>query len=286
MYLAIFAAILAVEQQLAAKRALASQNAEPWPASGPIGRLGAGALVAVFSLTSMFAICNPLQLVQAIRQTLGNLRAKRRALDAPAAPAEDTTSIRYRLPFDGEWCVIGGGITPQTSHSWNVVAQRYAYDFVVVDAERKRHRGAGTRVTDYFCYDRPILAAADGVVVAIESRVGNAPLVGFGVADVFARHFAGNHLIVRHGEGEYGFYAHLVRDSVLVAVGDTVSRGQQLGRCGHTGMSTEPHLHFHVQDRPSFFDSAGVPIVFADLLVDGTQTTAAYIRGGQRVRVS
>jgi hypothetical protein len=48
-------------------------------------------------------------------------------------------------------------------------------------------------------------------------------------------------------------------------------------------MSTEPHLHFHVQDREDFYSSAGVPIVFADLVVDGAPTVAAYIRGGQRV---
>jgi len=286
VYLVIFSAILAVRHQRAVKTAVRTANVTPWPVSGPIRRLGASFLVGVFTLSSILAIFNPWQLVQGIRQAIGNSRAKTRVPGTPTTPAEQTDGTRYRLPFDGEWCPLGGGITPETSHSWDVVAQRYAYDFVILDEHRKRHRGAGTSLTDYFCYDRPILAAADGVVVSVESRIRHAPFVGFGIADVFARHFAGNHVIIRHAENEYGFYAHLVRSSVLVEVGQHVTRGQPIGRCGHTGMSTEPHLHFHVQDRKDFFSSAGVPIVFADLVVDGAPMAAAYIRGGQRVRAT
>jgi murein DD-endopeptidase MepM/ murein hydrolase activator NlpD len=283
VYLAIFAAIAGARYQLAAKAAARAASVTPWPISGPIGKLGGGALVTVFTLSAMLAILNPLQLIQAVRQSIGNSRAKQRAVDTPTEPPERATCTRYRLPFDGEWCVINGGITRDTSHSWGAVAQRYAYDFVIADEHRRRHRGAGTKVSDYYCYDRPILAAADGVVVAAETRIGRSPLVGFGVADALARHFAGNHVVIRHAEGEYGFYAHLVRGSVPLQIGQRVARGQEIGRCGHSGTSTEPHLHFHVQDREDFFSSAGVPVVFADLAVDGITTAAAYIRGGQRV---
>jgi murein DD-endopeptidase MepM/ murein hydrolase activator NlpD len=66
-------------------------------------------------------------------------------------------------------------------------------------------------------------------------------------------------------------------------VGQHVARGEEIGRCGHSGHSTEPHLHFQVQDRADFFSSAGVPVVFEHLAVDGVKTAAAYVRGGQRV---
>lgn len=282
LYLLIFAALTGAHYHYRAKHARGA-GAVTWPVSGPIGRLGDGAFVATFTLSSMFAILNPLQLAQAVRQTVGNARAKPRTPATPAEPAERARGTRYRLPFDGEWHVINGGITPATSHSWGVVAQRFAYDFVVADESRKRHRGSGTKVTDYYCYGRPILAAADGVVVAVESRVGDAPLVGFGVADVFARTFLGNHVVIRHAENEYGLYAHLVRGRVRVEVAERVVSGQEIGRCGHSGLSTEPHLHFQVQDREDFYSSAGVPVVFADVVVDGAETAAAYIRGGQRV---
>lgn len=69
-------------------------------------------------------------------------------------------------------------MTPRTSHSWEVPGQRFALDFVVCDADFRRHSGRGTEVTDYFAYGLSIRAAADGQVVTVENRIGNAPLVG------------------------------------------------------------------------------------------------------------
>ena len=38
-------------------------------------------------------------------------------------------AVQYSLPFEGEWVVINGGVTKETSHSWEIPTQRYAYDF-------------------------------------------------------------------------------------------------------------------------------------------------------------
>lgn len=42
---------------------------------------------------------------------------------------------------------------------------------------------------------------------------------------------------------------------------------QVIAKCGNTGNSSKPHIHFHVQDGPEFFTSAGIPIVFRDICV-------------------
>ena len=47
-----------------------------------------------------------------------------------------------------------------------------------------------------------------------------------------------------------------------VKVGDEVNRGDILGRLGNSGNSTEPHLHAHIVDRPSFLAGQGVPYEF------------------------
>ena|GEM_PF-5168771 len=39
------------------------------------------------------------------------------------------------MPFDGEWYTGNGGVTKNTSHSWEILPQRFAYDFIIVDEE-------------------------------------------------------------------------------------------------------------------------------------------------------
>jgi hypothetical protein len=75
-------------------------------------------------------------------------------------------SVDYRLPFDGEWTVVNGSPEQEYSHSWIYPNQRYAYDFLITDEDaRSKSEGAEPRVGEYYCYDEPVLAPADGVVV-------------------------------------------------------------------------------------------------------------------------
>lgn len=57
--------------------------------------------------------------------------------------------------------------------------------------------------------------------------------------------FAGNLLIVDHGQNIFTIYAHLSRFSVKQ--GQQVAKGQRLGYVGATGRVTGPHLHFAVR---------------------------------------
>lgn len=69
-----------------------------------------------------------------------------------------------------------------------------------------------------------VKAVADGTVVL--------------AADHF---FAGNSVYVDHGDGLVSMNFHL--ESISVKEGDTVKRGQTLGKVGGTGRATGPHLH-------------------------------------------
>jgi len=78
----------------------------------------------------------------------------------------------------------------------------------------------------------PIQAVADGVVVTAETDGA-----------------LGVHIVIEHsvnGQIVRSIYGHMQFGSMMVAVGDTVARGQQIGVVGSTGESTGPHLHFGI----------------------------------------
>jgi len=57
-----------------------------------------------------------------------------------------------------------------------------------------------------------------------------------------------NLVALRHTGGFITWYAHFMANSITVAVGDMVDRGDPLGLVGSSGNSTGPHLHFELND--------------------------------------
>lgn len=51
--------------------------------------------------------------------------------------------------------------------------------------------------------------------------------------------------------------------------GDTVREGQVLARCGNSGNSTEPHVHFQLMDHPDLDVARGIPFTWRGVGVPG-----------------
>jgi murein DD-endopeptidase MepM/ murein hydrolase activator NlpD len=204
----------------------------------------------------------------------------------------------FALPLDGMW-YDGAGPSLHTHHRW-AVPQEFAHDFMRIGANGLSYAGEGKSFGDYYAYGQPVLAAADGQVVAVldgePEDVGllqqaGEPLETY-VQRIVARQneqltrgargIIGNHIVIKHGE-EYSFYAHLKPGSLRVKAEDMVTRGQQIAAVGSSGSSTEPHLHFHVCDKPDTMTCAGIPARFENVEVYGA-LTARQPQSGDLVR--
>lgn len=187
------------------------------------------------------------------------------------------TKARLRLPFDGAWYVFWGGRrAADNAHAVNA-GQRFAVDLIVLE-NANNHVGDHSDMTNYHCWDRPVLAPADGRVVAAIGDQIDQPI---GSRD--PQNPAGNHVVIEFAPNEYGFLAHLRQGSVTVGVGDQVTAGMEIGRCGNSGNSSEPHLHFHLQTSPKLGQGEGLPAQFHTYLADGRLQTLAEPHRGQTV---
>jgi murein DD-endopeptidase MepM/ murein hydrolase activator NlpD len=196
------------------------------------------------------------------------------------------------LPLRGEWVA---GTTPAEripSHGTDVLAQRYAYDFVRMDRQRRLYPGGELRATflgvplhDVYGYGQPIHAPFDGTVVATLDGVTEPrrifvaatlarvvrTTITFRPHHGFAR-LAGNHVVIARDDGVYAAFAHLATGSVQVVPGAAVRLGEVIGLVGHTGNSTAPHLHLQLMDGPDPRTAGALPCAFAAYEVerDGT----------------
>lgn len=149
--------------------------------------------------------------------------------------------INMQLPFFGEWFVSQG-------YQGNITHKEHwseALDFVVVDETKHTFKSLGTAVTDFYCYNLPVLAPADGYVVEIADGIEDNKI---GEVDLLENW--GNTIVIKHTDGLYSKLSHLKAQSILVQINDFVRAGQMIASCGSSGRSPEPHLHFQVQSTP------------------------------------
>ncbi|MFQ5888092.1 MAG: M23 family metallopeptidase, partial [Candidatus Hydrothermarchaeales archaeon] len=57
---------------------------------------------------------------------------------------------------------------------------------------------------------------------------------------------SGNSIRLKHDNGYYSRYNHLVEDGFLVEINQRVNRGEVIGLSGNTGQAVTPHLHFQI----------------------------------------
>jgi murein DD-endopeptidase MepM/ murein hydrolase activator NlpD len=190
---------------------------------------------------------------------------------------------KYIFPLRGIW-YVGNGASFHTGHRW-AIPEEFALDIAKVGESGLSHKGDGTRFDDYYAYGADVLSAANGRVISAANDQPEDPLAMQRPDETQEAYFArlqkeqgerlakgltaitGNYVMIDHGKNEYSLYAHLQPGSVRVHVGDQVKAGDVIGKLGSSGNSTEPHLHFHVCDKPDPLMCAGIPVNFSNVTI-------------------
>ena len=116
-----------------------------------------------------------------------------------------------------------------------------------------------------------ICAARDGVVISEKEDSDKGGLKPGNLSD-------GNYISIQHYDGSVAHYWHLLKDGVLVKIGDTIIKGQPIGLSGNTGYSAFPHLHFEVVGEDGKGNRKQIPTRFT------TNKGIVYLRPGHFYR--
>ena len=116
------------------------------------------------------------------------------------------------------WPMVGGTLT-----------QLFGPTTFALEPPLGQYKHFHTGIDVAAAFGTPVLAAADGLVVAVQHTS-----VGYG-----------NYVIVAHGGGYFTLYGHLADTQVVD--GQHVVRGQLVGHEGATGLATGPHVHFELR---------------------------------------
>ena len=173
-------------------------------------------------------------------------------------------ATKMKLPFKGEWSVTWGGDTKEQNYHVESVAQKNAFDILIKDEQGSTHKGSGESNEDYYAFGKELYAPCDGeVVLVVDGVKDNIP----GVLNPI--YIPGNTVIIKTATGEYAFFAHFKQHSIVVKQGQKVTTGALLGFCGNSGNSSEPHLHFHLQNTEDMTKATGAKCFFDQLKVNG-----------------
>lgn len=181
-------------------------------------QLGIGAVLFTAAMMCMPTLPASADIVQtqAFASTVQNFRAANVVLPPVERP---TFGVSY-------FSVVQSPVPPGTS-----ISSGFGARVAPCDTCSTMHEG----VDFHLNAGVPVLAIADGVV----TEVGNGTTNNLGV-----------YLKIQHdidGVTVTSTYAHMQNGSMPFALGDTVTRGMQVGTVGSTGQSTGAHLYFEIR---------------------------------------
>lgn len=227
---------------------------------------------------------------------------------------EHVSKNSYIFPLEADEWYINAAPDITSHHRWTGMTE-FAMDIIKVDDRGSWSKGKAdnwfkgvvNEWEDFYGYNKKVLAVADGEVVKVADDV-EFPLSTWARQDGeshgdyarrinhlqtklyatpgrdFARTGMGNHIVIKHANGEYSHYAHLAYGKIKVKLGQKVKQGDHIAGMGGTGEQPVVHLHFQMMDGMDLLNSATLPIQFNNIEVNqqgvGHHKTKAVYQGG------
>lgn len=168
------------------------------------------------------------------QEILSSVQKEREAYEKALAELEENSrqlEALIRQMQGGSSEALGTGVFTWPTPGYTSITSPYGMRYHPILKTRKMHTGVD------------IGAPMSATIVAADSgKVIHAGWMG-GYGQV---------LVIDHGNGISTLYAH--QSAFLVSNGQTVTKGQAIGKVGTTGWSTGPHLHFEVRINGSYTD--------------------------------
>ena len=253
--------------------------------SGPALALGAVLIIVTVSLGRGIDVLYLLGVVLVLLGLAGQFLHTRLQ-----RPTQEQEPLPAAVPVRGRWRGLNSPASKVPSHTHRL-AQTYAIDIT------HEPEGASPRALDppwapmrgpegFPSFGQEVLSPVDGEVIAVHgtsrdhlSRLSLPGIVyllleGFVRSLGAPRHLLGNHVMVRAvaadapggtADGPVAVLAPLRRGSPTVQVGERVRAGQVIGRCGNSGSSSDPHVHFQLMDGPVIDSARGLPFTWRHL---------------------
>ncbi len=213
-----------------------------------------------------------------VRLTVADAKGRRteQTLTIPVRYYQQKTALTFPIRGKGilgqDWITNGGH-----GGFWNA----FAIDIDGLDSNYAAQlNDANENVADPG-WGRQILAPAAGTVVYARNDVPTNPHPGEEPDNRWylplhdpVMAYAGNCVIIDHGNSEYSVMMHMQPGSITVNVGDRVVTGQVIGRLGNSGDAFGPHLHYQLQSGPRLFLDQPLPFRFQN--IDGPLSRGKY----------
>ncbi|QVY65679.1 M23 family metallopeptidase [Polaribacter sp. Q13] len=179
-------------------------------------------------------------------------------------PNLERNTTEMILPFKEEWTIFWGGDTKDLNYHVENEAQKNAFDIVITGENGKSFKTDGKTNEDYYAFGKELIAPCDAeVVLAVNGIKDNIP------GELNPIYIPGNSVILRTENNEFLFFEHFKQNSIAVKMGQKVKQGGLLGLCGNSGNSSEPHLHYHIQNIENTNKATGVKSYFSEIFVNG-----------------